>query len=301
MTTDGSTFSDRALPYAAGIARTSGGTLQVLFAVGEHLSEGKAISAAKQEAIEHVQRIVDTLNTNGVNAEALVVEEEPGEAIITRATDGSADLLVIATHGRSGLGKLIYGSVTEKVIAATTTPLMVIPAQFAAPVWSRDRKFRIVVPLDGSPTAEAALPVATDLARLYGAEIVLMRVVEPAPYSFYAAGEYPFASPGAWQVVEQEQELLDQDAQDYVNALQTRLTAEGLTVSTRVANGFPASSITDAAAASDGGLVVMATHGRTGLKRVILGSVASGVIQRSVAPVLMVRPGELKDEEQPAS
>jgi nucleotide-binding universal stress UspA family protein len=145
----------------------------------------------------------------------------------------------------------------------------------------------ILVPLDGSPIAEGALPTAVELAReTPGAVIVLTRVAEAQalalvdPTTAHAVGL--------------------REAQDYLNEVATRLRDRGVAITTSVWYGLPVSAIVQAARAVKADLIVMNSHGRGGLRRAVLGSVAEGVLRRTHTPILLLRdPGAPIDEPAP--
>jgi nucleotide-binding universal stress UspA family protein len=141
----------------------------------------------------------------------------------------------------------------------------------------------VLVPLDGSPFSEAALPHASALARAFGAQILLLRAFEPPFVSYeYAVTELLAAS----------FETQRQEAESYLQGIAGRLRSDGLTVQTVAQQGWPADAIVRQALQSGGQLIIMATHGRSGVKRLLLGSVALEVVRRSLLPVFLVRPGE---------
>jgi nucleotide-binding universal stress UspA family protein len=136
---------------------------------------------------------------------------------------------------------------------------------------------RIIVPLDGSVLAEAALPKAIEVARATpGARLTLLRAAE--------ASALPVRDPIEAQIV------VIRDAEDYLEAVAASLEGEGVPVTTSVWYGPPAAAIVDAAAATRAELIVMSTHGRSGLNRLVLGSVAESVLRATHVPILLLRP-----------
>lgn len=141
---------------------------------------------------------------------------------------------------------------------------------------------RIIVSLDGSDTAEQALPAATELAQRLGVPLHLLRVADLAWLSLGATdAALEYAALG--DTVGEE----EQAARDYLAALETRLTSDGLTITSEVRTGFAAREIIAAGQPDD--LLVMASHGRSGPARWLLGSVAEDVTRRGVCPVLLIR------------
>jgi nucleotide-binding universal stress UspA family protein len=135
---------------------------------------------------------------------------------------------------------------------------------------------KVLVPLDGSPVAEAALPVATELVKGNpGATVTLLRAAE--------APTMPGVDPVAPQVA------AVREAEEYLEAVARRLTREGVKVKTSVWYGPPASSVVEAAEAGKVDLIVMNSHGRTGIGRLVLGSVAESVLRGTRKPILLLR------------
>ena len=148
---------------------------------------------------------------------------------------------------------------------------------------------QLLVPLDGSAFAEAALPHATELARAFGGSILLLYVVVP-PYVPYT--EMPAAPAGAAEVANMIVEEALEKAERYLADVSERLRRDGLPVQTAVCKGSPADTILRQALVVNARLIVMATHGRSGLRRLLLGSVAHEVVHRALLPVLLVRPAD---------
>jgi nucleotide-binding universal stress UspA family protein len=151
------------------------------------------------------------------------------------------------------------------------------------------RAERILVPLDGSPLAEAALPAAVEFAQgSPGTTLVLLRAAE--------AARMPGVDPTEAQVT------AVREAEEYLQAVSTRLVRQGVKpVKTSVWYGPPAPAIVEAARVTRADLIVMCSHGRSGLGRLILGSVAESVLRGTRTPILMLRPGEAPVEALPGA
>lgn len=147
---------------------------------------------------------------------------------------------------------------------------------------------RVLVPLDGSELAEVALPHVVGAARPSNAAVVLLRVLPPLPPAVLPEGTFV-----DWDQVQREALA---EARAYVEQVQRRLAAEGLTVTTEVRSGEAAGTIVETARELRADLIVMATHGRSGLGRWVLGSVADRVVRAAHVPVLLIRPAELPAE-----
>lgn len=148
---------------------------------------------------------------------------------------------------------------------------------------------KILVPLDGSKLAEVALPHAIAQAKLSGGTLVLLRAISPITAAALAEG----AAYIDWDRVRAD---LEADARSYLEGVRERLAAEGLDVQVECREGEPADVIIDAEERHGVDLVVMATHGRSGLGRWVLGSVADRIVRAAKAPVLLIRPAEMPAE-----
>ena len=188
----------------------------------------------------------------------------------------------MCTHGRSGLGRWIYGSVAEQVLHRSPVPVLLVhPAGEIATLAPEPAQTTLLVPLDGSPFAETALPHAANLARAFSGTILLLSAVEPpmAPHAYPGVGFVPAASME-----------ISREAESYLEEVAQRLRSAGLSVLTVVREGWPADVIAYWGATLGPSLIVMATHGRTGVTRLLLGSVALEVVRRSSLPVMLIRP-----------
>ena len=219
--------------------------------------------------------------------ETVVPYGRPAPEILDQVSRFEADGIVMATHGRTGLAHLLYGSTTEAVLAESPIPVFLVHARPGKPVAAafEPKAGRLLVPLDGSLFAEAALELAFDFLGPAG-ELVLMRVIEPPDHVLRDDQGRAVA-------------YLDQQAQDrtsvarvYLNdvARRLRLKDPDIHLSVDVRMDAPDAGILAAAAEGLTDLVIMATHGRTGLRRASMGSVAGDVLRKGTTPLLLVRP-----------
>jgi nucleotide-binding universal stress UspA family protein len=142
---------------------------------------------------------------------------------------------------------------------------------------------RVVVPLDGSPVAETVLPFVIEIAGPLDIDVILLRVVQPVP---------PVVLEGAGTATFEDVETRRIDAEEYLAALAAEVRSKGVRVETRVRRGEPASEITAAARETGADLIAMSTHGRSGLGRLVFGSVAEAVLRRAGVPVFLLRATE---------
>jgi nucleotide-binding universal stress UspA family protein len=179
-------------------------------------------------------------------------------------------------------------------VSRATTPVLLIREVEDQPLAPRfeDAEPVIVVPLDGSELAEAALPIAREWCRLLSARAVLVGVVPPAGHLIAVEG-------GVAPYTESAHTRTEIDAQAYLEASVALLGGDAVAVDTCLPSGEPATEIADIGREYAAAVVIMATHGRTGVLRTLLGSVAGGVLHRGTTPVLLIHPPELRGAEEP--
>ncbi len=294
---DGSSLAEQALPYATALAA---GTRAEIFLVRAArarvlpgVDAGDAEVGVVENAEEYLAHVTASLPSN-LKVGCGVYYGDPVTGIVEESRLRDVGLVVMATHGRSGLGRWVYGSVAEGVLHRTPVPVLLVRAwRGAAGAGSLQAAGPMLVPLDGSSFAEAVLPAAMELASQLGSSLTLLQV---------AGGEQVGLGAELWATPHpgvRADRLAD--AQAYLRAVGERLTREhaGLKVDMRTEWGEPAEAICSAAQTIDAGLVAMATHGRTGLGRTLLGSVAGGVLREGRTPLLLVRPAGLSAEVPP--
>jgi nucleotide-binding universal stress UspA family protein len=268
---DGSPFAERALPYALVLARAARGRL-ILLRVLPRTATGQTDGGAMEALAESVRAVAPDVVVETRMWDA-AGGEDAGLALAAAAAGLDADAIVMATHGRGGPWRWIRGGVADRVLACAETPVVVIPPG-ADRAWLGGGLRRVLVPLDGSPFAEAALVAATAVPRTPEVEILLLRVVEPD-----ADG------PGAGLA----------EARRYLAGIADRLGGAGRRFRPlgRIGPAAPAATATAIAAVSaesGADLIVMATHGRSGRLHRSLGGVAAETLARAGVPALLVRP-----------
>jgi nucleotide-binding universal stress UspA family protein len=289
---DGSPLAESILPYVGTVAKALAARVTLLHVIPGvadwHDSDfyrffSPLIKQEETEAYGYLQRVTDRLVASGLTVQSRVVVGDTATEILKAGEQTNVDLIALATHGRSGLRRWVYGSVAEKVLHTTHTPLLLIRPMEEQAVPSSGLT-HVVIPLDGSPVAETVLPLAGELAKQCGVPLVLFRVVEILPLTFVdpmsmAGGNYQAILDG-----------LEQAAQDYLHHVATTLQRNDFPVEIMTSMGGPAEKIVRYAHDHPGSLVVMATHGRTGVTEVVLGSVARRVVLQGNTPTLVVRP-----------
>lgn len=291
---DGSALSEGALPPAEALARALESRLVLVRSAMTYPLRAtyptEPARDAVREAEEYLRALASALAERGLEAETATPYAQPAEGILQEARDRDAALIVMATHGRGGLGRWVFGSVAEGVLAAATAPVLLVRSWRAEPTSIGTAETPLLaVPLDGSELARGALPVAERLAEALGGTLLLVRSV------------YPVNPPltQEWMVssyVAEELRASKEDAEAYLLRESEELAARGRTVRTHVGVGAPQEVIARTTREQEAALVVMATHGRTGAREALLGSVANATLREADVPVMLVRPRGMRDE-----
>lgn len=308
---DGSARALRAVPWAAKLAGP-GGTVVFARAVPPRPAYAEALltlAGSGDEGVERIQseweKIAEAdideaaglIADPGVAVERQIAEGEPEEMIVAAADRSGADMIVMSSHGRGAIGRAIFGSVADRVTRSSTVPVLVLRTpDDAAPADPPVR--RIVVPLDGSELAEEALPVAVGVARSLGAPIHVVRAVDPVANMPVARGNFGMAPMVSADVVDQIWEESEAEGKETVSNAVARLRKEGVEADGAILTGSPFFAISDTTAPDD--LLVLTSHGRGGVRRWLLGSVAEKLVREAPAPVLLV-PASSRNTEQAAT
>jgi nucleotide-binding universal stress UspA family protein len=287
---DGSELSGRALAPALEVAAKPGGEITLLRALvpqsvfaralegaDPHIEEWVAESQAAEriDAQKYLERLQKTNCRDDILVNISLMEDDALSSILDSAVEH--DLIVMSTHGRSGLTKWVMGSVAEKVLASATCPVLVIRA--ATPIR------RILIALDGSSFSESALAPGLELALRLNAHVTLLRIVDKVS----SLERVELAGLGATELANKLQNGLVCEAENY---LQSLLMPMGeLTIERKVVvSNTAAFQIADFAQRNQIDVIVMATHGRTGLSKWVYGSVADKVVRGAACSMLVIRP-----------
>jgi nucleotide-binding universal stress UspA family protein len=299
---DGSTFGEHSLPVALGIARRVGAELQLAH-VHQVVPPASVAGVALMDNLELTMRKEEQTYLDGVARRVVqaaplrvvtaVLDGEVAEALHTHAAAG-ADLVVMATHGRSALGRFWLGSVADELIRSLSVPLLLVrPSPGPANLAATTQPQRILLPLDGTTLAEQIIPAATELAEKTEAEVTLLRVVRPVVRFDYLPEGTSLAGLSAemHHEIGERQLRCEQEARVYLEGVADRLRALLPAVRVRmVVDDIPARAILREADVLGVDLIALETHGRRGLSRLIVGSVADKVIRGAHVPVLVHRP-----------
>ena len=278
---DGSRLAEQILPFARFIATPLNLPVD-LFTVLESVSDHQSSLHARARA--YLEGVREKYFSSGVSTNFHVETGEAATVIIERYRNDPYCLIAMATHGMSGLRRWLMGSVTSKVVQHAANPLLIIrPTEKADPVIPASLR-TIFVPLDGSALAEKVLPTVIGLAKPLKLEVQLVRAYTPA------AETYIIADGVIAQSTAQFNQNLKAEVETYLEGKVQALRAEGAeNVSAAAVLGDAASEIIDFARRTENNLVAMSTHGRSGVGRWLLGSVAEKVVQHSQDPVLLIR------------
>ncbi len=286
---DGSELAEGALAYAVALARPLGAGIVLVTAWRSTESdlgvEFPAMAAAiETKAREHYGSYLDAVKSkigDDVKVEPQIRAGDATEQILRAVDESDARLLVIATHGRSGLSRWMRGSTAAHLVHESPVPAVSVgprALQKPAAAVSIDH---LMVPLDGSPSSEQAIPLAVSLAKALGARLSFVRAVR------WAAQQYPYAVPDSY--IPQVDEELEAGAKIYLKRQEDAV--KDMRIEAFVVRGAIADGLLDFVQQRAVDLVVMTTHARTGLARAALGSVADRMVHGH-APVLTVRPSD---------
>lgn len=286
---DGTRLAEAALPFATAIAARAGASLTLVRAAVYRTLSGDV--AAEQVRVirsgeDYLAQTAMRLRARGVRVHTRVpLGGSPAKWIVEESQSLAVDLVVMATHHREGLDRWLHGSIAEDVVQGSRVPVMLVRGTADVRLAQRfqTQEPTLVVPLDGSEFADAALPVASEMASATHARIVLVDVV-PRPGQFVARQGGTVAS-----YVQAEHAALEGEARSYLEEHARRL-ADRAGVETAIRYGEAVDEISAAADQYAAAAVVMATHGRTGPVRSMFGSVAGGVLHGTSVPLVLVRP-----------
>jgi nucleotide-binding universal stress UspA family protein len=233
------------------------------------------------EGQEYLNRIKYSHRDNDFLFVNRMYEGDPASAIVDCAKAENVDLIVMTTHGRSGLSRWVYGSVTEKVLSNAPCPVLALHQP-------RPMK-HVLITLDGSQLAESALVPGLEIAKQLDATVTLMKVAgEPEPVDILATEQLNQYEAGLGTHMATRNAA--EESLAYLQMFERTYQDMGVMMTTAVSEGNAADNILKFADDADVDLIVMATHGHTGLRRWVYGSVTEKVLRRTTANILVVRP-----------
>ncbi|UCF83700.1 MAG: universal stress protein [Desulfobacteraceae bacterium] len=280
---DGSSAAEIVLPYTEELASKFGAEI-ILVIVSEH-----AVDERDHLYRTYLERITEQVKLQlegwGARGKAKLKSEvlvgRPASEILRYADKNNVSIITMASRGFSGQGPWLLGNIAAKVLRAINLPVLLIRSSPENATLQRTRLIRrILVPLDGSVTGEAAIPQAETLARALGAELILFHAVEPLT---------GFIGSEAYAMYPENEGQRSEAAAGYLDRVEKGLHKKGLRTSSAVDLGSASDKILEYAEANAIDLIAMSTHGRSGIGRWVFGCVTDKVLHAGDTPVLTVQ------------
>ena len=295
---DGSQLAAAAVPYAVTLARAFDAPICFLSVI-EHFPElpgvpsDDAIAGDERRVaaiVAHLDALASAIRAEDLVARTAVRHGNPANEILREAEEEDRALVVMSTHGRTGLERLRAGGVAQHVLRHGSVPTLVVRPAQGAPTEGQAAFTEVTVTLDGSALAEEALPLATRLAAALAVPLTLLRVIPNLAALMTSGWDAGYA--GYYAVTPEMERDEERAIADYLEALAAPLRAPGLTVLTqwrRSTTTHAGERIAAYLADRPTGLGVIASHGRGGVLRWALGSTAEHVLDQAPCPILIVR------------
>ena len=297
---DGSELAECVLPHVMALAPVTGARITLIHVLERpHSRNGNGAlidplgwHMQKQESQSYLDRIAQQLQKLEVPVEQIILEGNPAEALIEFARTNDIDLLVLSTHGRTGLSEWNVSSVVQKILLRSYRSILLVRA-YAAPPADPVQYHRLFLAIDGSTRAEYILPFAMSLAQSHQSNVILGTVIQrPQPIQRFPLSE----EDTAW--IQQFTDRNQQDASRYLEQLTTQFSLKGLSAETNIAVSDNAvGSVHDMVEESGADLVMIAAHGYSGERRWPYGSIASSLISYGRTPLMILQ--DLSESEIP--
>jgi len=283
---DGSATADAARQAVAALKWPSGSVVHVLGVIDFDLPPGtlsgaptSGTRAGDSRAIERViESASASLHRDDLASDATVVYGRPASVIVERARELRADVVVVGSRGRGPFASLLLGSVSTEVVDHAPCPVLVVRGPLDGPA---------VVAVDGSPSADAAVTYLVANRIFNDRPIEVVSVTHPPGHEL--AWDVAGLSVGALEALDERRKLERGELEQVAARAATRLRAAGYRTRWSLVEGHAPKQIIDTAAGLGCGLIVMGSRGMTGLKRILIGSVARAVLHHTTASVLIVR------------
>jgi nucleotide-binding universal stress UspA family protein len=295
---DGSRLAESALGMAASLAKRFNATLTLIHVIekdapSEIHSERHLVTADEASAyLEEVSRLSVLagirVSTHVHTAQVIDV----ADSVTQHSAELAPDLIVMSRHGRGGARRLLFGAIAQQIISRGNTPVLVVRPSTDVRGESSSADWRIILaPIDGNPSHEKGLPLATNIAQAFHCRLHLLMVVPTIGKLAGLQGALSLLLPATTRV---KLEMDSAGARDYLAAREEELQGAGVHAGSETSRGDPARAIVKAARRLSADLVVMGTHGRAGTDAFWTGSVAAQVVARASVPLLLV---PLKEQE----
>jgi nucleotide-binding universal stress UspA family protein len=289
---DGSEFGRHAIPWALAIAEPAGARVDLVHvltppydmgvAEGDKLILAEAIDSQRTATEQRLEDLANRLHVGtGVRFSSAVVEGHTADALLRYADENAIDLIVMTTHGRSGLARAVLGSTSDQVVRRSRCPVLLARShRHVAEEHEAAAVSDVLVPLDGTVTSEAILVHALEVCQLTGASCTLLHVV--VPELLLTSVAVPVALADQRATIAEKQR-----ADAYLASLADRFR-EGVVPVTIAAlsHADVESGILEYCAAHPVSLIAMATRGTRGLERAVLGSTMDELLRKTHLPLL---------------
>ncbi len=291
---DGSSLAEQAIPFAVSVAHAE---TEIVFvhvaASAEPIRDVLGRVAVHPDEVEDVvlDRSTEDLRTAAgrwpdLNQERLSYVVRVGDyatEILSAAEENECDLIIAASRGRGAVGRLAFGSVVDRLSRATTIPIMIVRPQDATSEIATPKLSRVVVPYDGSELAADAFPVAIALAKKLAVDVHLIHAINPTAFAPMAAPMEPYYSA---EVYDQLLGDLQAQAQSELETAKAKFAESAVNATFEIVAGSPYAVIAERTQPED--LIVMTSHGRSGIRRWLIGSVAEKLVREGPVPVVLV-------------
>ena len=307
---DASKLSETILDYVTPLAKTLGAKVVLLHAVSDQYADAFEGVASVSEEVAGLKRseqdaakaylngVAERVKADGVEVDTHAEYGSPTAVILNYIAKRRPDLVAMSTNGRSGLKRMIVGSVTAAVLPHADAPMLVIHPQDDGKQQPGGALENVVVPLDMSFRSESILPVAMELSKEMNLSVNLVTCV-PEPSRVYAS-----TMPGMYPYSDDLMQQAEQTTGDYLAEVADNVKHEyGVDAGRELLHGSAASAIVRRVETTPNSLIAMSTNGRTGIGRWVLGSVTEAVVRSSGNPVLIVHSdddGALEAQAVPA-
>ena len=286
---DGSKLAEAALPAAVSLAQVFNGCVTLLHVIEQdapeevhrdrHLTDADQADAYLESGASlHFPESVEV----DCHVHSAAVADVTRSIVEHSSAEFQPDLIILTSHGNSGMHELVFGNIAQQVAAESGVPVLMIKPIEGLKSF---QPARILVPLDNESIHDAVLPTATSLARAYQAELNLLCVI---PTRTTLSGEQAAAGSLMPVTITEYLNLAEEDAREHLQAHLDALKKEAIPATADILRGDPAPVIARSADDLDAGLIVFGTHGRVGMEAFWNRSVAAGVVRRTSRPVLLV-------------
>ncbi len=288
---DGSRLAESVLPVVKQVASRFHAQVILLHILEEHPPtsiHGEPHLNGVAQAQAYLEEVARGLRSSAIPVEIHAhqdKEDNVARSIVEHAQEMNADLVIMCTHGHGGLRELLFGSNAQQALQRGTQSILLLFPREDGSVDPFNLQ-RILVPLDGTAAHEPALPVAIMIARTFGAELHLVLVI---PTLATLSGEQAVSGLLLPTTMRAILNLSQQDAVDYLEQAVARCRAEGVLAWAEVLRGDIVPAVLSLAERLNVDLIVMASHGRTGLDALLTGSIAPRITGRRIRPLLLVR------------